>query len=92
MFNKKKQYIYPKNWDDEDIIRFKYYLKEAKEMYDRLPEDAVELCCYQQIQEEKGLCKPIDHSKIEKVKLTTPPFESFDSNESFNSNEVSIEA
>jgi hypothetical protein len=38
MLNSKKEYIYPKIWNDDDIIKFKYYLKQAKEMYN-LPED-----------------------------------------------------
>lgn len=74
--NNKKEYIYPKIWNDEDIIKFKYYFKEAKEMYD-LPEDMIELCVERQINEEKGLLQPLDHSKIVKYEITTPPFEEF---------------
>jgi hypothetical protein len=77
MFQSKKEYIYPKYWDDEDIIKFKYYLKEAKEMYDNLPEDLIELCVERQINEDKGLLKPIDHSQIQELKITTPQFEEF---------------
>lgn len=76
MFNSKKEYSYPKYWNDEDIIKFKYYLKQAKEMYD-LPEDMIELCVARQINEDKGLLKPIDYSKIENLEITTPPFENF---------------
>jgi len=76
MFQSKKEYIYPKYWNDEDIIKFKYYLKEAKEMYD-LPEDLIELCVERQINEDKGLLKPIDHSQIKEFKITTPQFEEF---------------
>ena len=76
MFNSKKEYIYPKYWNDDDIIKFKYYLKEAKEMYD-LPEDMIELCVSRQINEEKGLLEPIDYSKVKKLEITTPPFENF---------------
>ena len=77
MFNtSKKEYIYPKYWDDDDIIKFKYYLKEAKEMYD-LPEDMIELCVERQINEEKGLLKPIDYSQVKDLEITTPPFEEF---------------
>lgn len=72
--NSKKEYIYPKIWNDEDIIKFKYYLKEAKEMYD-LPDDMIELCVERQINEEKGLLKPIDYSQIKDLEITTPPFE-----------------
>ena len=50
MFNSPKEYIYPKYWNDEDIIKFKYYLKEAKAMYD-LPDDLIELCVERQINE-----------------------------------------
>ena len=77
MFESKKEYIYPKYWDDDDIIKFKYYLKEAKEMYD-LPDDLIELCVEHQINEEKGLVKPIDFSQIKDLEITTPPFEKFD--------------
>jgi len=78
MFNNssKKEYIYPKYWDDEDIVKFKYYLKEAKEMYD-LPEDLIELCVERQINEEKGLLKPIDYSQVKDLEITTPPYEEF---------------
>jgi hypothetical protein len=74
MFNNKKEYLYPKIWNDEDIIKFKYYLKEAKQMYD-LPEDLIELCVERQINEEKGLLKPIDHSQVKDLEITTKPFE-----------------
>ena len=63
MFNTKKEYIYPKFWDDDDIIKFKYYFKEAKTMYD-MPDDLIELCVERQINEEKGLLKPIDYSQV----------------------------
>ena len=74
MFDSKKEYIYPKYWNDEDIIKFKYYLKEAKEMYD-MPDDLIELCVEHQINEEKGLVKPIDYSEVKDLEITTPPFE-----------------
>ncbi len=77
MFNSsKKEYIYPKYWDDEDIVKFKYYLKEAKEMYD-LPEDMIELCVERQINEEKGLLQPIDYSQVKNLEITTSPYEEF---------------
>jgi len=76
MFNNKKEYIYPKIWNDDDIIKFKYYLKEAKEMYD-LPEDMIELCVERQINEEKGLLNPIDYSQVKDLEITTPAFEEF---------------
>jgi len=64
MFNSsKKDYIYPNYWNDDDIIKFKYYLKEAKTMYD-MPDDLIELCVERQINEEKGLLKPIDYSQV----------------------------
>ena len=77
MFNSKKEYIYPKIWNDDDIIRFKYYLKEAKQMYGDLPDELIELCVERQINEEKGLLEPIDHSKVVDLKIETPPFEEF---------------
>ena len=72
--NNNKEYIYPKIWNDDDIIRFKYYLKEAKEMYD-LPDDLIELCVERQINEEKGLLKPIDYTLVKDLEITTSPFE-----------------
>lgn len=72
----KKKYIYPKNWDAEDIHKFKYYLKLSKDMYD-LPEDVIELCIEREINEQKGLLEPIDHSKIVDIEVDTPPFEEF---------------
>jgi hypothetical protein len=80
MFNSKKEFIYPKIWNDDDIIKFKYYLKEAKEMYD-MPDNLIELCVERQINEEKGLLEPIDYSKIEQLKITTPFFEEFKTEE-----------
>ncbi len=74
--NNKKDYIYPKIWNDEDIIKFKYYLKEAKELFD-LADDLIELCVERQINEEKGLLKPIDYSKIKNLNINHPPFEEF---------------
>lgn len=72
----KKEYIYPKIWDDDDIIKFKYYLKEALEMYDgKMPTNFIELCVERQINEEKGLIKPIDYSKIEQLEIKTPNYE-----------------
>jgi hypothetical protein len=76
MFQSKKEYLYPKIWNDDDIIKFKYYLKEAKEMYD-LSDDLIELCVERQINEEKGILKPIDHSQIKDLEITTPKFEEF---------------
>lgn len=86
-FNNKKEYIYPKIWNDDDIIRFKYYLKEAKKMYD-LPEDMIELCVERQINEEKGLLEPIDYSQVKDLEITTPPFEQFKT----ETDEILIEA
>ena len=74
MFGSKKEYLYPKIWNDEDIVKFKYYLKQAKEMYN-LPEDMIELCVEHQINEEKGLVQPIDYSQVKDLEITTPPFE-----------------
>ncbi len=77
MFNSsKKEYIYPKYWDDDDIIKFKYYLNKANEMYD-MPDNLIELCVERQINEEKGLVKPIDYSQIKDLEITTPAYEEF---------------
>ncbi|NBN88527.1 MAG: hypothetical protein EBV32_05530 [Proteobacteria bacterium] len=90
MFN--KEYIYPKIWDDNDIIKFKYYLKEAKDMYDnKMPENFIELCCERQINEEKGLVEPIDYSKVEELEIRTPMYEELKT-EIDDDNCVSIEA
>jgi len=80
MFESKKEYIYPKYWNDDDIIKFKYYLKQSKEIYD-LPEDLIELCVERQINEEKGLLKPIDYSQVKDLEITTPLFEEFKTTE-----------
>jgi hypothetical protein len=74
--NNNKEYLYPKIWNDDDIIKFKYYLKEAKQIYD-LPDDLIELCVERQINEEKGLLEPIDYSEVKDLEITTPPFEEF---------------
>jgi hypothetical protein len=77
MFNSsKKEYIYPKYWNDDDIIKFKYYLNKSKEMYD-MPDDLIELCVEHQINEEKGLVKPIDYSQVKKLEIKTPRCEEF---------------
>jgi hypothetical protein len=58
----KKEYVYPKSWNDDDIIKYKYYFNEAKKMYD-MPEDLISLCCEREIMVQKGLMKPIDFDK-----------------------------
>lgn len=62
----KKKIVYPDNWDEDDIIRFKYYVNEGKKMFD-LQEDLIYLCCTQQINEEKGLCPPFDYSIVKDI-------------------------
>jgi len=76
LLNNNKEYIYPKIWNDEDICKFKYYLKQSKEMYD-LPDDIIELCVERQINEEKGLLEPINYNDIEELPISTPFFEEF---------------
>lgn len=77
MFNKyNKEYIYPKHWDIDDINRFKNYHKLSNELYD-LPDDLICLCIERQINEEKGLIKPLDHSKLVNLEITTPMYEEF---------------
>lgn len=71
MFKYDKEYRYPKSWDEADITRFKYYLKVSKDIYKKLPEDVIELCCERQIMEEKGILKPFDYS-IVKENLDIP--------------------
>lgn len=78
MFESKKEYVYPKIWNDDDIIKFKYYFKLSKEMYD-MPDNLIELCVERQINEDKGLVKPIDYSQIKDIKIETLPFEVFNS-------------
>jgi hypothetical protein len=60
----KKEYVYPKSWNDDDIIKYKYYFNEAKKMYD-MPEDLISLCCEREIMVQKKLMKPIDFDKYE---------------------------
>lgn len=88
----KKEYIYPKIWDEEDIIKFKFYLKEAKEIYDNMPDSFIELCVERQINEEKGLIEPIDYSKIEELEVKTPAYEEFKTIIDENNNYVCIKA
>lgn len=74
----KKEYIYPNNWDDDDICKFKIYIKNAFDLYsDKLPNNIIEMCVERQIYEEKGLLEPIDHSKIEELEIKTPMYEEF---------------
>jgi hypothetical protein len=88
----KKEYIYPKIWNDDDIIKFKYYLKEALDMYDgKMPSNFIELCVERQINEEKGLVEPIDYSKIEQLEITTPYYDEIKTVCEDN-NSISIEA
>jgi hypothetical protein len=63
----KKEFVYPKSWNDDDIIRYKYYFNEGKKMYD-MPDDLITLCCVQQINEEKGLVEPINYEAIKDIK------------------------
>lgn len=75
-------YIYPKEWDQDDIIKFKYYLKETKSMYENeLPEDLMILCIQRQINIEKGLAPEIEYDKIVNIDIKTPFFEEFESTE-----------
>lgn len=74
------KYIYPKEWDEEDIIKFKYYLKESKLMYgDELSEDLICLCVERQINVEKGLAPEIDFDKIIDIEIKTPFYQEFES-------------
>lgn len=82
MFNSqvfKKDFIYPKCWDEEDISKFKIYLEKSKEFYPDLPHNIIELAVEHQINEEKGLVEPIDYSAITDIKVETPFFEEFNS-------------
>lgn len=84
MFNSqvfKKDYIYPKYWNDEDISNFKIYLEKSKEYYPDLPENIIELAVERQINEDKGLLKPIDYSTITDIKIETPFYQEFNSTE-----------
>ena len=84
MFNSQvfnKDYIYPKYWDDEDIAKFKIYLEKSKEYYPNLPDNVIELAVERQINEEKGLVKPIDYSAVRDIEIKTPAFEEFSSTE-----------
>jgi hypothetical protein len=62
-------------------------------MYDdKMPENLIELCVERQINEEKGLLKPIDYSKVEKLEVKTPAYEEFKTIINDNDNCISIEA
>ena len=89
----KKEYIYPKIWDEEDIIKFKFYLKESIKMFgNEMPDSFIELCVERQINEEKGLIDPIDYSKIQELKITTPAYEEFKTVIDDDNNYVCIKA
>lgn len=62
----KKDFVFPKSWNDDDIIRYKYYFNEGKKMYE-MPDDFISLCCVRQINEEKGLVQPFDYSTIRDI-------------------------
>jgi hypothetical protein len=74
-----KEYKYPKSWNDDDILRFKQYYLLSKQLYPNLTEHLIEVCIEHQINEEKGLVKPIDYDKIEEIKIEHPLYEVFDS-------------
>lgn len=75
LFN--KEYIYPSIWDEEDKTRFKIYMKEAKQLYPDMIDHFIEICCERQVNEDKGLVKPLDYSKIKDLEITTPMYEEF---------------
>ena len=77
----KKDYVYPKHWNEEDISNFKIYLEKSKEYYPELPENIIELAVERQINEDKGLLKPIDYSTITDIKIETPFYQEFNSTE-----------
>lgn len=77
MFNAKRKYVYPNYWNDEDKGKFKIYMEEAKRQYPNLEEDMIQLCVERQINEDKGLLEPIDHSKIRELEIETPNYEEF---------------
>jgi hypothetical protein len=70
----KKEFVYPKSWNDDDIIRYKYYFNEGKKMYD-MPDDLITVCCVQQINEEKGLVEPINYEDIKDISSNDLPIE-----------------
>lgn len=75
----KKEFIYPDTWDEDDKIKFQYYLKEAKQLYEKLPENFITLCIEQEINEKKGLVKPIDYSQLKDLETKIPLYEEFQS-------------
>lgn len=84
MFNSqvfKKEYIYPKYWNEEDKANFKIYLEKSKEYYPELPENIIELAVEREINEQKGLLKCIDHSTITDIKIETPFYQEFNTME-----------
>lgn len=84
MFNSqvfKKDYIYPKYWNEEDQANFKILLEKSKEYYPELPLNIIEIAVEREINEQKGLLEPIDHSKITDIKIDTPHYQEYQSNE-----------
>ena len=72
---KKKEYIYPKYWDEDDKNKFKLYMKDSKELYPDMLDHFLEVCCERQVNEDKGILKPLDHSKIVDLNPEIEPYE-----------------
>jgi hypothetical protein len=70
-----KEYVYPKCWNDDDIIKFKYYLEQSKLMFPKLDENITSLAIEHQINVEKGLIDEINRDDIKNIKIETPFFE-----------------
>lgn len=71
MFN--KEYIYPDNWNDDDKIKFKFYLNQSKLIFEKLPDDILILAIQHQIRVEKGEVEDITEHEI--IKTDIKPFE-----------------
>jgi hypothetical protein len=76
--NFNKEYIYPKCWNDDDIIKFKYYLGQSKIIFPDLEEYLRLLAIEHQINVEKGLVKEININDIKDIKIDVPYFEEID--------------
>jgi hypothetical protein len=68
-----KEYIYPDNWNDDDKIKFKFYLNQARQIYQKLPDDILMLAIHHQIKVERGEAEEITEHEI--IKTDIKPYE-----------------
>lgn len=61
----KGKYQYPKNWTEEEQIRFDNYYSMSKQVYPKMEDYLIEMAVYHQIQTEKGLYKEVDFNELD---------------------------